>query len=134
MDIIEMAREIGKAIQKEDLYLKLQIAQKQSDEDEELQNLIGEFNLKRMAISNEASKSDRDEQKRQQLNQEMRSAYAAIMKNQNMINYNNLKQQFDNVLNRIVAIITQSAQGADPETTDYNPSCGGDCSGCSGCG
>lgn len=56
MDIIEKARELGRLIQEEDSYKKLQDAQKNADADMELQRLIGEFNLKRMSINNEASK------------------------------------------------------------------------------
>ena len=89
MDIIKMAREIGKAIQQEDAYVKLQIAQQNSDNDKELQNLIGEFNLKRIAINNEAQKSDRDDDKLQQLNAEMRKVYADIMKNENITRLSN---------------------------------------------
>ena len=55
MDIIEKARELGRLIQEEDSYKKLQDAQKNADADMELQRLIGEFNLKRMSINNEAS-------------------------------------------------------------------------------
>lgn len=62
-DVIEMAREIGRQLQKDELYLKLELARQQSEEDEELQNAIGEFNLKRMAINNEASKADRSDEK-----------------------------------------------------------------------
>ena len=78
-DIIEMAREIGRQLQKDELYLKLELARQQSEEDEELQNAIGEFNLKRMAINNEASKADRSDEKMQQLNAEMRHAYACLL-------------------------------------------------------
>ena len=52
MDIIEKARELGRLIQEEDSYKKLQDAQKNADADMELQRLIGEFNLKRMSINN----------------------------------------------------------------------------------
>ncbi len=34
----------------------MQIARQNSDNDDELQQLIGEFNLKRMAFNNEAAK------------------------------------------------------------------------------
>ena len=98
-DIIEMAREIGRQLQKDELYLKLELARQQSEEDEELQNAIGEFNLKRMAINNEASKADRSDEKMQQLNAEMRHAYAIIMSNENMIAYNEAKAEFDVVVN-----------------------------------
>ena len=56
MDIIELARQIGKEIQQDERYLNLQKAEKSSDSDQQLQDLIGDFNLKRMAINNEAQK------------------------------------------------------------------------------
>lgn len=133
MDIIQMARELGKAIQQEDAYVKLQVAQQNSDNDKELQDLIGEFNLKRMSINNEAQKSDRDDEKLQKLNVEMREVYAKIMQNENMLSYNEAKEGLDLILQRVLAIISQSANGEDPETTDYSPSCSGSCSSCGGC-
>lgn len=133
MDTIQLARELGKAIQQEDAYLKLQLAQQNSDNDKELQDLIGEFNLKRMAINNEAQKSDRDDDKLQKLNVEMREVYGKIMQNENMISYNEAKEGLDQILQRVLAIVSQSANGEDPETTDYSPSCTGSCSSCAGC-
>lgn len=133
MDIIELAREIGRKIQSDDIYLKLKIAKQNSDEDKKLQDLIGEFNLKRIAINNEATKDERDEKKLQELNEELRELYSTIMKNENMIAYNIAKQEMDSVLKRVTAIIMQSAEGEDPETTDYEESCTGSCSSCGGC-
>lgn len=133
MDIVKQARELGKLIQKEDAYIKMQNAKEKSDNDKELQDLIGDFNLKRMAINNEAGKQNRDDEKMQNLNKEMRSAYSKIMENENMISYNNAKTNLDIVMQRVIAIITQSSQGEDPETTDYSPSCTGSCGSCSGC-
>ena len=130
MDIIEKARELGRLIQEEDSYKKLQDAQKNADADMELQRLIGEFNLKRMSINNEASKKERDQEKLSKLNTEMREAYSQIMSNENMIAYNDAKAAFD-----VVAIVQQSAEGADPETADYSQSsCSGSCATCGGCG
>lgn len=134
MDIITMAREMGKEIQKDDRYLNWQIARQNSDADEGLQNLIGEFNLKRMAINNEVSKEDRNEETVKSLNEELRHVYAQIMQNPNMTAYNEAKDQMDALLQRINAIISQSAEGEDPETADYEEhSCGGECSSCGGC-
>lgn len=134
MDIIELAREIGRKLQEDDRYLKLKLAQQNSDEDKELQELIGEFNLKRMAINNEATKEDRDDNKLQEMNKEIREMYTTIMQNKNMSAYNEAKQEFDSVLRRVNAIIMQSAEGEDPNTTDYEEAtCSGSCSSCSGC-
>ena len=128
MDIITQARELGKAIQKEESYIRLQEVQKKADADTELQSLIGEFNLKRMAINNEASKKERDQDKLAQLNTEMREVYSKIMSNENMIAYNDAKEEFDVVANRVLAIVQQSCEGADPETADYSQSsCSGSC-------
>ena len=63
MDIIEKARELGKLIQQEESYIALQKAQADADADMDLQNLIGDFNMKRMSINNEASKKDKDSDK-----------------------------------------------------------------------
>lgn len=135
MDIIEKARELGKLIQQEESYIVLQKAQADADADMELQNLIGDFNMKRMSINNEASKKDKDSDKLALLNSQMREDYSKIMSNKNMIAYNEAKDAFDMVANRVLAIVQQSAEGADPETADYSTSsCSGSCSTCGGCG
>ena len=65
----------------------------------------------------------------------MREAYSQIMSNENMIAYNDAKAAFDVVANRVLAIVQQSAEGADPETADYSQSsCSGSCAACGGCG
>ena len=111
-----------------------QIARQNSDNDDELQQLIGEFNLKRMAINNEAAKENRDEAKLQQLNSELRETYAKVMQNKNMNAYNEAKELMDNMLKRINAIISISAEGGDPEIADLTEdTCGGSCSSCAGC-
>ena len=133
MDLIALARQLGHVIQEEKAYKDLRAAQTAADNDKDLQDLIGEFNLKRMAINNEACKEDRDEEKLRALNEEMRSSYASIMSNENMIAYNDAKTALDTVMQRVMAIITQSADGEDPDTTDFSPSCTHDCSTCGGC-
>ena len=133
MDVIELAREIGRELQKDERYIAMEIARQASDDDEDLQKLISDFNLKRIAINNEAMSPDRDDEKLRELNKEMRSAYTQIMQNKNMMTYNEKKTEFDTLVQRIEAIITQSAQGENPDTTDYSPSCTGSCSSCSGC-
>ena len=132
-DIIKMTRELGRAIQNEDFYKNLRTAKNAADSDESLQAMITEFNIKRVAINAEACKSDRDEDALRKLNEEMRTVYSQIMSNDQMVAYNNAKQDFDHALQRIVAIITQSAEGEDPDTTDYHEDCTHDCSTCGGC-
>lgn len=133
MDTISLARELGRAIQQEESYINLHKVQAQADADTQLQSLIGEFNAKRMSINEEAAKKERDSEKMTALNKEMREVYSQIMSNENMIAYNQAKEAFDKISNRVTAIIQQCIDGADPETADYTESCGGSCSTCGGC-
>ena len=134
MDTIALARELGKAIQQEEAYIKLHKVQSEADADAELQNLIGQFNIVRLSINEEAQKKDRDQDKLNKLNTDMREVYSQIMSNEHMIAYNEAKGEFDKVINRVNAIISQSAEGGDPETADYAENCTGSCSTCGGCG
>lgn len=133
MDLVALARQMGHAIQEEKAYNDLQTAKNAADNDKELQDLIGEFNLKRIAINNESCKEERDDEKLRALNMEMRELYTKIMQNENMTAYNNAKTELDTILQRVLAIITQSAEGEDPDTTDFSASCTHDCSTCGGC-
>ncbi len=134
MDILlEMAKDMGEALQQDPRYVALQMAQAKADEDQELQNLIGEFNLKRMALASEDAKEDKDEAKLRQLDEELRETYTRVMANESMIAYNTARQDIDALLSNITRILTLSAQGEDPRTLDAEHSCGGNCSGCSGC-
>ena len=134
MDIIEMTRELGRALQNDERYIAMMSARQASDEDQALQEAIGEFNLKRMSISNEAQKDDRNEETLQRLNEEFRGVYQKIMENEHMLRYNDAKNEFDALLQRMTGILSLCADGEDPETCDYDAaSCGGNCSSCAGC-
>ena len=134
MEIIQLARELGKAIQQDEAYIRMRAAEQVSEEDAELQELIGEYNIKRLSINMEASKTERDDEKLQALNKEMRSIYAKIMNNGNMKEYNSAKQVFETKLRQVMGIIQNSAEGDDPETTDPVSGCTGSCATCGGCG
>ena len=65
MDCIDLFKRAAMALQTDPRYVILDQARKANDKDEELQNLIGEFNLARMDLNNEIGKSERsDAQKR----------------------------------------------------------------------
>ena len=133
-DVIAIARQLGHAIQEQEEYKNLMAAKTAADADNDLQALITEFNIKRVAINAEACKTDRDDEVLKKLNEEMRTAYSDIMNNEHMKAYNDAKQSFDKVLQRVLAIVQQSADGEDPDTTDFSEDCTHDCSTCGGCG
>ena len=132
-DVIALARQLGHAIQEQEEYKTIMSAKEAADNDEALQALITEFNVKRVAINAETCKTDRDDETLKKLNEEMRTAYSDIMSNEHMKAYNDAKQAFDKVLQRVLAIVQQSADGQDPDTTDFSDDCTHDCSTCGGC-
>ncbi len=132
MDIIELSRELGRKIQQEESYVTLMEANKAVEEDEALQALIGEFNLFKLQLNEKLTAADRDEEAIKDLNSKMRSLYADIMVNPSMIKLNESKTAFDGVMQRVFAIISNSANGEDPNTTDYH-ACSGSCDSCGGC-
>ncbi len=133
MDVIAMARELGAALQQSDEYTAYNVAKNAADGDEVLQEMIGEFNLKKLSLSTEVQKEEKDQEKLAALNEEVRSLYGRIMAHPTMAAYNTTKEELDRLLNFIQQIIVYSANGEDPATIQEETSCGGDCSGCSGC-
>ena len=73
MDIIEMARELGAALQKSDEYTAYNVAKNAADNDAELQGMIGDFNLKKLSLNAEVQKEEKDPAKLAALNEEVRS-------------------------------------------------------------
>lgn len=108
-------------------------ATKVADEDEVLQGLISEFNLKRLAINTEEGKEDADAEKIRELNQELRSIYASVMANESMMAYNNAKGELDVLVNKIHFAINLAVQGQDPNLAAQESACSGDCGSCGGC-
>ena len=133
MDVIAMARELGAALQQSDEYTAYNVAKNAADGDEVLQEMIGEFNLKKLSLSTEVQKEEKDQEKLAALNEEVRTIYAKIMAHPTMAAYNTTKSELDRLLNFLQQIIVYSANGEDPATIEEETSCGGDCSGCSGC-
>ncbi len=132
MDIIELSRELGRAIQKEESYVAYMEATKAVDTDEALQALIGEFNLLKLQLNEKLTAENRDDEAVKELNGKMRTLYADIMVNESMIKVNEAKTAFDEIMNRVFAIVSNSANGEDPNTTDYH-ACSGSCESCGGC-
>lgn len=133
MDIITMARELGKLIQQDERYKRIDAAKKANDEDEKLQELIAKFNLKRSELSVEMSQENKNPEKLNQLDKELKALYQEVMANPNMAEFNAAKAEVDGMMNFISTILYGSVNGEDPDIIEMQASCGGNCSGCSGC-
>ena len=92
MDCIDLFKRAAVALQTDSRYLVLDQTRKANDKDEELQNLIGEFNLARMDLNNEIGKSERNDARIAELNEKVNSLYGQIMGNEGMVAYNEAKR------------------------------------------
>ena len=133
MDIIELTRNLAMEIQKDQRYQILDNARRLNDADEELQQQSGDFNLARIDLNNEVSKSDKNADRIAELNEKVQSIYTDIMNNESMQAYNEAKGDVDQMMQYINAILTTAVNGGDPMTVQEPSSCSGSCSSCGGC-
>ena len=136
MDIITLARELGAAIQQDELYIDYKIKEQNVECDMELQKTIEDFNSKKSEINIEISKDNADSQKIDELNSSIGELYQKITQNFKMEEYNEAKQKFDDRLQKVSFIINSASAGQDPYSVDVNDdtsSCTGSCQTCNGC-
>lgn len=133
MDVIEVTRKLGAAIQQDERYIRYAKAKLANDNDESLQKAIGEFNITRMNLENELSNENKDEQKVKELNEKLREVYGSIMSSASMVEYNTAKAELDVMLNEVNTLISLCVDGEDPETCEITHDCTGSCSTCGGC-
>lgn len=132
MDLIELATQLALAIQQDDRYFYLDSARNMNDQDEELQQQIGEFNLARIDLNAEINRTEKDNEKIKELNEKVNAIYGDIMSNESMVAYNEAKHDMDALMQHINAILTTAVNGGDPAAVQAPSSCGGDCAGCGG--
>lgn len=133
MTVIESVRELGKAIQKDERFIRYAKAKLQSDGDNELQAAIGEFNITRMELDREASNGSDNNVRTQELNEKLREIYGKVMSNPSMVEFNTAKVELDQMMGEVNVIISKVLDGEDPETCTTDSGCTGSCSSCGGC-
>ncbi len=135
MDVISIARQLGKALQEEEAYKKMIAAAAANDANAELQEDIEKFNLLRLQLNEEISKEDSDKEKVESIQKELTDLYTKVTADPNMIAFNDARTELEGLLDKVNQIITAAASGEDPETFEIHDhsSCGGNCASCGGC-
>ena len=134
MDCIDLFKKAAAAMQTDPRYLELDAARRENDNDQELQGLIGEFNLKRLDLNNESAKPEPDTAHVADLNQQVNDLYTQIMSSEGMVRYNTAKTECEAMVSHIDAIINTAMNGGDPMTVQApTGGCTGSCSTCGGC-
>lgn len=134
MDIIEMTRELGRALQNDDRYTAYMLAKQANDNDTVLQALINGFENMRLQLNEELAKDDKDTERIKELDEGIKSNYKQIMSNKNMIVFTAAQGSLEALVNNMNQIITMCANGEDPDTCQPSTGCSGSCATCGGCG
>ena len=130
MEVLEKARELAESIMEDARCKRLQTAKIANDTDLQLQDLIGEFNLKKMQLNSEFNK-DPEQQSKEKLTQmetELKEVYAKVMANKAMAEFTEAKKDMDELVEHINSIIQMSISGEVSES-----GCTGSCDSCGGC-
>ena len=117
MELNKLARELGKAIQKDERYLKLEKCIEANEKDEALNELMAKIQLTQMTYQKEAQ-GEPEPKKMQELENEFNALYTEVMQNENMKNYEKARAEIDEMMNYIVEILTLCVNGEDPDTCE----------------
>ncbi len=117
MEINKIARELGKAIQADERYLKMQKCIETNKADEGLNELMARIQLVQMSFQKEGE-GEANEQKMQELEKEFNALYSEIMQNENMKNYEAARAEIDKMMNYVVELLALCVNGEDPDTCE----------------
>ncbi len=129
-------KEAAVAFQSEACYQKLEAAKKANDDDKNLQTMLGDFSAARMELNREMQKEDSDSEHTDALEERINNLYASIMGNANMQAYNEAKDEIEEFMMYVNAIMNAAVDGEDPmqvQKPQPQASCGGSCGSCGGC-
>ncbi len=132
MDLIQMTRELGEAIQQDERYLALAKANAVNEADTQLNSLIGEIQMIQTAYQSEAAKEGGDKEKLEELDKQFSEVYGKVMANENMQTFQEAREAIDDLMKEITGILALCIRGEDPATCELEPeqSCEGECSSC----
>lgn len=129
MDVMEIARQLGEEIQKDDRYKNLESAKMMQGMDISLQSLIEDFNTSRSIMMKEMEKTTPDNEKVEELQKKLEALYQEVMANNNMKAFVDASQEMDKLLSQINGVIQFYVTGEEACSPDACASCGGGCGG-----
>ncbi|MBQ6947178.1 MAG: YlbF family regulator [Clostridia bacterium] len=125
--IIEKAKELGALLEQSEIVKNQRAAKQAFDTDDELQQLIGDFNVAKLALMNESNKDKPDAEKTEKLRTQTTQSYEKVMAHPVMMQLNDAEIALEGLLNQVNGILQQSITGEEPGGCTHN------CATCSGC-
>lgn len=133
MDVIELTRQLGAAIQASEEYKAFTVAKEASENDAEVNDKMAKIEEIRAAYQAAAMDSDPDEKLLGKLDKDFQDVYASLMVSDTMAAYEEAREALDGKMNYIMQILYLCVNGEDPATCEppEEHECGGDCGCCS---
>lgn len=123
MTIIEKAHELGEMIKDSKEMEALSLAEKVQQEDSDAQQLIADFNIKRLNLAREIQGGKISEEEAIKKNNEAFSEM--VEKSESIKKYVEAKKQFDNLVNSVNNVINIYIMGEQQGCTHNCSTCGG---------
>ncbi len=125
--IIEKAKELGEFIKNSEQVKSLNIAKTAYEENKEIQELMGQFNMHKMSIAMLSKQENPDEKRIAEHEDKLRIAYDKIMESELMTEYQLKSQAVESLMAEINNILNFYITGETPQ------GCTGSCATCGGC-
>lgn len=140
MNIIEETFNFAKKIQKTEQFLNLKKAKEANDADENLQNLVNDFNMLKLKLNHSLKETEKNNELEnyEKNSKNLSDLYDKIMENKNMIEFNKASDDVNALMNKINKILVAAVNGKNLEHLteldfENEPDCAGNCQNCSGC-
>lgn len=123
--ILEKAKELGALMKDSEIVAKYNAAKAAFDADAEINDLVGQFNLARMNLTEQSQKEQTDPELLKQLQEKTQSIYEQIMQKEAMRALDGANIALEDMVKQVNQILQNSISGGS--------ACTHDCSFCAGC-
>ena len=131
-EILEMAQKLGEKIAESEEIKTFHEMEKIYYEDEEAQRVMEEYEAERAALTIKAKDVGMTPESLQMFQTEMKKSMDKLMSNKTVKEYLEAKSNFNDIIQKVNAIISFCIQGEEQELAS-NGGCSGNCSSCSSC-
>ncbi len=127
VEIIEKAKELGLLLKDSDIVKEYIAAKTAYEQDREIQELLGQFNLHKMSMAMLSKQEHPDEERIADHEKQLEDVYNKIMQTELMLDFQQKSEKVDTIVSNINSIINLYISG------DSTGGCTGSCSTCGGC-
>ncbi len=127
VEIIEKAKELGHLLKDSDIVKEYIAAKTAYEQDRQIQELLGQFNLHKMSMAMLSKQDHPDEERIADHEKQLEEVYGKIMETELMVDFQKKSERVETIIGNINNIINLYVSGGS------TGGCSGSCSTCGGC-